>query len=101
MDYCNARESIICNHTLMAYEPKVQLRLSHIFVCPQMHGTGTPLGDPIEIGAIAGVYLGAGEAQCITLASTKSQLGHAEPAAGEPRAICIVGSRNRKDGSIH
>ena len=62
-----------------------------------MHGTGTPLGDPIEVGAVAAVLGGtAGDAMRgdggsgvkasaapLTLLSSKSWFGHAEPAAGE------------------
>lgn len=55
---------------------------AHMYVLLQMHGTGTPLGDPIEIGAIVGVYSATNQAQRITLASSKSSVGHAEPAAG-------------------
>ena len=57
----------------------------------QMHGTGTPLGDPIEVGAAAAVLTtgkvssrGATvrEALPFTLQSSKSSSGHAEPASG-------------------
>jgi acyl transferase domain-containing protein len=49
----------------------------------QMHGTGTPLGDPIELGAALEV-LGAkgGNRGPLILASDKSSWGHTEPAAG-------------------
>ncbi|KAI8473974.1 MAG: thiolase-like protein [Monoraphidium minutum] len=51
-----------------------------------MHGTGTPLGDPIEVGALAAVFGGAsrsGSAPApLVLSASKSWLGHAEPAAG-------------------
>lgn len=46
----------------------------------EMHGTGTPLGDPIEAEAIREVY-GGGGAPC-ALGSVKTNLGHAEGAAG-------------------
>lgn len=46
----------------------------------QMHGTGTALGDPIEVGAALAVLPGAGGALC--LAAAKSRVGHAEPVAG-------------------
>lgn len=52
----------------------------------QMHGTGTPLGDPIEIGAATSVYLSANRQESLTLSSSKSSVGHAEPAAG---AFCV------------
>jgi acyl transferase domain-containing protein len=55
----------------------------------QLHGTGTGLGDPIEVGALAAVFAGgsggstAGKRQQpLRLASDKSSLGHTEPAAG-------------------
>ena len=58
---------------------------AHEVVALQMHGTGTPLGDPIEVGAINAVLMeGAGKyrTESITLMASKSWLGHAEPAAG-------------------
>ena len=45
----------------------------------EMHGTGTPLGDPIEIGAASAVLQGELPLQ---LSAAKSISGHAEPAAG-------------------
>ena len=64
--------------------------------CLEMHGTGTPLGDPIEVGAAAAVFGkpawsvldGVEEArQALCLGAVKSTLGHTEPAAGAT-AIC-------------
>ena len=49
---------------------------------------GTPLGDPIELGAVAAVFLSpktssrSQHAANITLLAAKSWVGHAEPAAG-------------------
>lgn len=45
----------------------------------QMHGTGTPLGDPIEVGAIAAVHKKGGK---ISLMAGKTSYGHTEPSAG-------------------
>ena len=57
----------------------------------EMHGTGTPLGDPIETIAALSVYmaeakrqqqLGASSRAPLAMTSLKSHVGHAEPAAG-------------------
>jgi acyl transferase domain-containing protein/acyl carrier protein len=46
----------------------------------ETHGTGTPLGDPIEVDALRSVY-GEGSTP-LALGAAKSQFGHAEAAAG-------------------
>ncbi len=49
----------------------------------EAHGTGTALGDPIEIGALAQVFAGrAPESAPLWAGSVKSNLGHLESAAG-------------------
>ncbi|RKN12022.1 type I polyketide synthase [Streptomyces radicis] len=46
----------------------------------ETHGTGTPVGDPVEFSGLAEVY-GTGRDRC-ALTSVKTHLGHLEPAAG-------------------
>ncbi len=69
-------------------------RVSYI----ETHGTGTPLGDPIEINglklAFAGLMAdsggpGAGESRC-GLGSVKSNIGHLELAAGVAGVIKVL-----------
>lgn len=47
----------------------------------EAHGTGTALGDPIELGAVESV-LGTGRADPLWVGSVKSNIGHLEAAAG-------------------
>ncbi|HEY1794715.1 MAG TPA: SDR family NAD(P)-dependent oxidoreductase [Stellaceae bacterium] len=47
----------------------------------EMHGTGTPAGDPIEAAAV-GAALGQGRSRKLPIGSVKSNLGHLEPASG-------------------
>ena len=47
----------------------------------ETHGTGTPLGDPIEINALKKA-VPAGDGAPIVLGALKSQIGHLEAAAG-------------------
>ena len=49
-----------------------------------MHGTGTPLGDPIEVGAITGAVRqpDGGHTSPVALLSNKACFGHSEGAAG-------------------
>ncbi|WP_280412765.1 thioester reductase domain-containing protein [Nocardia asiatica] len=49
----------------------------------EAHGTGTPLGDPIEIAGLAATFgRSAGTGRSRALGSTKSNIGHLEAAAG-------------------
>ncbi|MCL5777706.1 SDR family NAD(P)-dependent oxidoreductase [Limibaculum sp. FT325] len=47
----------------------------------EAHGTGTPVGDPIEARAI-GEVLGRGRTRPLPIGSAKSNVGHLEPASG-------------------
>ena len=49
----------------------------------EAHGTGTPLGDPIEVGAVANVLLRDRKDDApLVLGSAKANIGHLETAAG-------------------
>jgi acyl transferase domain-containing protein len=55
----------------------------------EAHGTGTSLGDPIELSALDAVY-GRGHTQCI-VGSLKSSVGHLEAVAGLAGVIKALG----------
>jgi len=57
------------------------------------HGTSTPIGDEIELGAVKKVFGSAAEE--VSMSSTKSAIGHLLGAAGSVEAIfCILAIRN-------
>ncbi|WP_407653727.1 SDR family NAD(P)-dependent oxidoreductase [Actinoplanes oblitus] len=55
----------------------------------EAHGTGTALGDPIEAQALLATY-GQGRAEPLWLGSLKSNIGHAQAAAGVGGVIKMV-----------
>ncbi|MGR4885003.1 SDR family NAD(P)-dependent oxidoreductase, partial [Streptomyces sp. LARHCF249] len=57
----------------------------------EAHGTGTPLGDPVEAGALAEVFGPERSAERpVWLGSSKSNIGHAQAAAGVAGVIKMV-----------
>ncbi|WP_067884656.1 type I polyketide synthase [Nocardia vaccinii] len=48
----------------------------------ECHGTGTPLGDAVEVGALAAVLAESERTRRVWIGSVKSNLGHLEAAAG-------------------
>ena len=57
----------------------------------EAHGTGTPLGDPIEVEALKAVYGGSREGnQACHLGSVKTNVGHLEAVAGLAGLLKVV-----------
>merc|ERR1719433_2488733 len=74
-----SQQSCICDSLAMAQISPSSLGLM------ECHGTGTFLGDPIEVGAVRGVMQNQrrfSQLSSLLLTSSKSNLGHAETAAG-------------------
>jgi acyl transferase domain-containing protein/acyl carrier protein len=73
----------------------------------EMHGTGTELGDPIEIEGILQAYRklrgNTSAANVCGLGTVKSNIGHLEPAAGVAGVVKVILAMNRRKlpASLH
>mmetsp|Transcript_24119 Transcript_24119/g.51843 ORF Transcript_24119/g.51843 Transcript_24119/m.51843 type:complete len:219 (+) Transcript_24119:371-1027(+) len=67
----------------------------------QMHGTGTPLGDPIEVGAASAVLLSEATKRDfpVHMSGVKSNMGHSEAAAGMAGMVQLAGNLMHKSAS--
>ena len=66
----------------------------------EMHGTGTSLGDPIEVGAATAVLRSDAKLttqDALVLEAAKSRVGHCEPGAG---IVGIVSAMSRLGGAM-
>lgn len=48
----------------------------------ELHGTGTAAGDPQEMNSVTDVFCSNGRSAPLLVGSTKSNMGHPEPASG-------------------
>ncbi len=68
----------------------------------EAHGTGTSLGDPIEVGAIASALCGERSADNpLVIGSVKTNIGHLEAAAGVAGLIKVVLSMKNRQIPSH
>eukprot|EP00442_Polarella_glacialis_P001443 CAMPEP_0115138544 /NCGR_PEP_ID=MMETSP0227-20121206/57733_1 /TAXON_ID=89957 /ORGANISM="Polarella glacialis, Strain CCMP 1383" /LENGTH=932 /DNA_ID=CAMNT_0002546191 /DNA_START=108 /DNA_END=2902 /DNA_ORIENTATION=- len=65
---------------------KAVLREAHLTPtevdCIECHGTGTALGDPIEVGSFKKVMMGTPRKEPLVITSSKSNIAHGEGGAG-------------------
>ncbi|MBF9034659.1 amino acid adenylation domain-containing protein [Rhodobacterales bacterium HKCCE2091] len=68
----------------------------------EAHGTGTPIGDPIELSALGQVYGEAGQG-AIGIGSVKTNIGHLDTAAGAASLIKVIEAMRHKrlPASLH
>jgi acyl transferase domain-containing protein/NADP-dependent 3-hydroxy acid dehydrogenase YdfG/acyl carrier protein len=74
---------------LKAYNKSLAQQVSYI----ETHGTGTKLGDPIEIDALTQAFAilnPDAEKGSIQLGAVKTNIGHLEPAAGIPALMKVI-----------
>lgn len=55
----------------------------------ECHGTGTPVGDPIEVDGIAACFSGR-EGEPLRLGAVKTNMGHSEAASGLTSIIKVA-----------
>ncbi|MEL7407818.1 MAG: type I polyketide synthase [Cyanobacteria bacterium J06558_2] len=80
-----AQQAVICQALKNA-----KVEPANISYC-EAHGTGTSLGDPIEVGALGSVFSKThSQEQPLVIGSVKSNIGHLEAAAGIAGLIKIV-----------
>jgi len=81
----NAQKELLLN----TYTPELAKQVSYI----ETHGTGTKLGDPIEISAVKSAWkqlVGKKQENTVWLGAVKSNIGHLEAAAGVASLLKVL-----------
>lgn len=80
----------------LAQQAVIRAALEDARLAPDMidyieaHGTGTPLGDPIEFGALDAVFGRRPAGRTLRLGSVKTNIGHTEAAAGIAGVMKVI-----------
>ncbi|KAI0431088.1 hypothetical protein F5Y09DRAFT_355290 [Xylaria sp. FL1042] len=56
----------------------------------ECHGTGTPVGDPIELNAITNVFLRDSKRESLLIGAVKTNVGHAEAASAMASIVKVI-----------
>ncbi len=93
----DGRSAVMTAPNGLAQQAVIRQALENARVAPdqvtfiESHGTGTKLGDPIEVEALSQVYgHPRADGQTVALASVKTNIGHLEAAAGVAGLIKVV-----------
>lgn len=98
----DGRSSSLTSPNGEAQTALIKASLSDAFVSPEniatvsLHGTGTPLGDPIEFHSLENIYGDLPRDSSISLMSSKACLGHMEGNAGLAGMLCALGSATQR-----
>ena len=65
-------------------------------VALHLHGTGTSLGDPVEVGSLAMLLQAPGRGAPLVVTAVKSALGHGESASGLTSLSLLLASHQRR-----
>ena len=63
---------------------------AHAVLSMEAHGTGTPLGDPVEVGSLAAVATALPHIHVAALGSAKANIGHSEAPSGHGALVKTV-----------
>ena len=89
----DGRSTVLTAPNGQAQEAVIRQAIANAHVGPdqityiEAHGTGTVLGDPIEVEALSEIFKGG---QACALASVKTNIGHLEAAAGIAGLIKVI-----------
>ena len=85
-------------HAMIVFALRAKARGAYAFAGVEAHGTATPLGDPIEIGALAKLSGRLDASGSLAVSGAKNAFGHGEAAAGSVGLLALlIGGVRRGD----